>query len=155
MKWESDNGFSIRVTNEIYTYLIKNPCYFVHSIYAVIQIMLHVHPLLGNGLVNNFALKQILGKQSVARLRNNSDNRRSVFDVVCTMPSSKQQNYKHVYSYRCFLWGLCRRFIGDSEGRLQSVVAEKSWVKDTKPSRNGFARIQLWSVKRHWRIYVL
>jgi hypothetical protein len=36
---------------------------------------------------------------------------------------------------RCFLWCPCRRFIGDSEGRLQSVIADKPWVKDTKPSR--------------------
>jgi hypothetical protein len=34
-------------------------------------ILLHVHPLLGNVLVNEFPRRQILGKQSVARLRNN------------------------------------------------------------------------------------
>jgi hypothetical protein len=32
---------------------------------------MHVHPLLGNELVNEFPRRQILGKQSVARLRNN------------------------------------------------------------------------------------
>jgi hypothetical protein len=51
--------------------------------------MLHVHPLLDNGLVNKFPRRQILGKQSVAGLRNNSDNRRSVFNVVRAMPSAK------------------------------------------------------------------
>jgi hypothetical protein len=34
-------------------------------------LLLHVHPLLGNGLVNKFPRRQILGKQSVARSRNN------------------------------------------------------------------------------------
>jgi hypothetical protein len=33
--------------------------------------MLHVHPYLGNGLVNKFPRRQVLGKQSVARLCNN------------------------------------------------------------------------------------
>jgi hypothetical protein len=33
--------------------------------------MLHVHPLLGNGLVKKFPRRQILGRQSVTRLRNN------------------------------------------------------------------------------------
>jgi hypothetical protein len=36
-----------------------------------IYILLHVHPLLGNVLVNKFPRRQVLGKQSVARLRNN------------------------------------------------------------------------------------
>jgi hypothetical protein len=34
-------------------------------------LLLHAHPLLGNVLVNNFPRRQILDKQSVARLRNN------------------------------------------------------------------------------------
>jgi hypothetical protein len=50
--------------------------------------MLHVHPLLRNGLVNKFPRRQILGKQFIAGLRNNSDNR-SVFNVVRAMPSAK------------------------------------------------------------------
>jgi hypothetical protein len=33
------------------------------------NLMLHVHPLLGNGLVNKFPQRQILGKESVARLK--------------------------------------------------------------------------------------
>jgi hypothetical protein len=33
--------------------------------------MLHVHPLLGNVLVNKFPRKEILGNQSVAKLCNN------------------------------------------------------------------------------------
>jgi hypothetical protein len=35
------------------------------------KVLLHVRPLLGNGLVNKFPRRQILVKQSVARLRNN------------------------------------------------------------------------------------
>jgi hypothetical protein len=37
----------------------------------MIMVLLHVHPLLGNELVNEFLRRQILGKQSVARLQNN------------------------------------------------------------------------------------
>jgi hypothetical protein len=40
---------------------------------------LHIHPLLGNVLVNKFPRRQILGKESVARLRNN--RRSCVFRV--------------------------------------------------------------------------
>jgi hypothetical protein len=46
--------------------------------------------------------RQILSKQSVVRLLNNSDNRGSVFNMVCAMPSAKQKNCKHVYSNSCF-----------------------------------------------------
>jgi hypothetical protein len=57
----------------------------------------------GNGSVNKFPRRQILGKQSVARLRNNSDSR-SVFNVVRNMLSARQQNCKQVYNNRkCFL----------------------------------------------------
>jgi hypothetical protein len=66
------------------------------------MVRLHVHSLLGNGFVNKFPQRQILGKQSVARLRNNYENRRSVFNVVRSMPSDKQQNCKYVYNNRCF-----------------------------------------------------
>jgi hypothetical protein len=34
-------------------------------------VLLHVHPLLGNVLVNKFPRTQILGKESIVRLRNN------------------------------------------------------------------------------------
>jgi hypothetical protein len=54
--------------------------------------MLHVHPLLGNESVIKFPRRQILGKQSVAWLRNNSDNQRSAFCAV----SANEQNCKHV-----------------------------------------------------------
>jgi hypothetical protein len=88
------------------------------------KLLLHTHPLLGNGLVNKFPRREILGKQSIARLRNNS-RKRSVFSVVHAMPRAKQQNCKDVYNNRCFLWCPCRRFIGGSKGRLQSVITEK------------------------------
>jgi hypothetical protein len=39
-----------------------------------LYILLHVYPLLGNGLVNKFPRRQILDKQSVARSRNNRTN---------------------------------------------------------------------------------
>jgi hypothetical protein len=136
----------------------KNRWYFCRLFWKDILkegTMLYVHPLLGNGLIKQFLRRQIIGKQSIARLRNNSDNRRSVFNMVHAMPSAKQQNYKHVYINRCFQWGLCRRFIGDTEGCLQSVIAENLWVKDTKPSWEGVLRIQLSSANGRWRLYVL
>jgi hypothetical protein len=40
-------------------------------ILTAVKILLHVHPLLGNVLVNKFSRRPILGKQSVAMLRNN------------------------------------------------------------------------------------
>jgi hypothetical protein len=72
--------------------------------YALIKplILLHVHPLLGNGLVNKFPRRQILGKQFVARLRNN--RRGCVFYAGCAeqrwnngvmQPVSKQRLCKH------------------------------------------------------------
>jgi hypothetical protein len=48
--------------------------------------MLHAYPLLGNRLINKFPLRQNLGKQSVARLRNNRGD--CVFYVVRAMPSA-------------------------------------------------------------------
>jgi hypothetical protein len=36
-----------------------------------VLIFLHVHTLLGNELANEFPRRQIFGKQSVAKLRNN------------------------------------------------------------------------------------
>jgi hypothetical protein len=65
-------------------------------------ILLHVHPLLGNVLVKKFPRKQIFGKQSVARLRNNRWG--YVFYVVrakqrrnngVMQPVSKQRLGKH------------------------------------------------------------
>jgi hypothetical protein len=87
--------------------------------------MLHVHPLLGNGLVDKFQRRQILGKQSVARLRNNSDYRRSVFNVVRAMPSARQQNCKHVYNNRsCFL---CVIRAEVYKGQQRSFASSRSW----------------------------
>jgi hypothetical protein len=52
----------------------------------------HVHPLLGNVLVNKFPRRQILGKESVARSRNNRGS-----CVFCV--------HGDVTSYMCFLRG--------------------------------------------------
>jgi hypothetical protein len=49
--------------------------------------------------------RHISGKQSVIRLRTNSDNRRNVFNVVHTIPIAKQQNCKHVCNNKCFVRG--------------------------------------------------
>jgi hypothetical protein len=75
----------------------------VNPEFRLMHSWLHVHLLLGNGLVKKFPRRQILGKQSVARLRNNSDNRRSVVNVVRAMPSARQQNCRRVYNIRCFI----------------------------------------------------
>jgi hypothetical protein len=49
--------------------------------------LLHVHLLLGNGLVNEFLRRQILGKQSVATSRNNRTN---VYSLL--LGNSKRDN---------------------------------------------------------------
>jgi hypothetical protein len=60
--------------------------------------------ILGNGSLKKFPRRQMLGKQSIARLHNNTESRKSVFNVVRFMPSARQQNCKHVYNNRiCFL----------------------------------------------------
>jgi hypothetical protein len=46
------------------------------------------------------------------------------------MPSARQNNCKHIYNNRCFPWGPFRRFIGNSEGRLQPAAAEKPPAED-------------------------
>jgi hypothetical protein len=44
--------------------------YKVQNLFELL-LLLHLHQLLGNGLVNKFPRRQILGKESVAGLRNN------------------------------------------------------------------------------------
>jgi chorismate mutase len=69
----------------------------------ILRILLHVHTLLDNGLVNKLLRRQIL-HSSVARLRNNSDSKRSVFSVIRAMFSARQENYKQGYNNgRCSL----------------------------------------------------
>jgi hypothetical protein len=90
-------------THASLTFQIPSPFLSLYNNNNGSIILLHVHTYLCNGLVNKFPRRQILRKQSVARLRNNSDNRRSVFNVVRVMPSARQQNCKHVYNNRRFL----------------------------------------------------
>jgi hypothetical protein len=71
---------------------------YLHSPY----ILLHVHTLLGNVLVNKFPRRQILCKQSDVRLRNNRGG--CIFYVVRATPSSgngpvnSQSDTWHVFS---------------------------------------------------------
>jgi hypothetical protein len=139
-------------------------CLFSHghlangSKYSAVKlfILLHVHPLLGKVLVNKFLWRQILGKQSVARLRNNSDNRRSIFYIVRAATIAMQWFGKHVSTIEAVLsaWSMPKIYRGQWRS-FAGVIAKKPWVKDKKPSQKGVVRIQLWSVKRHWRLYVL
>jgi hypothetical protein len=68
----------------------------------IVIIILHVHPLLGNRLLNKFPRRQILGKQSVARLRRIWGG--CVFYFVCATPSAgngqmiSQSDRWHVFS---------------------------------------------------------
>jgi hypothetical protein len=66
------------------------------------RILRHVNSLLGNGLVNNFPRRQILGKQSVARLSNNSNNRTAV-----SVRRSVNTSFRMLQQYKgnCFLCG--------------------------------------------------
>jgi hypothetical protein len=71
---------------------------YVHSPY----ILLHELPLIGNGLANKFPGRQILGKESVTRLRNNRWG--GVFNVVRATPIAgngpmySQSDTWHVFS---------------------------------------------------------
>jgi hypothetical protein len=102
-------------------------------------ILLHVHPLLGSGLAKKFPRRQILGKQSVPRSRNNrmnvyssllgnsqgakglarqlSRDLFSVWSAPCPVLTNRTANTSTI---SVFYEGPCRRFIGNSEGRLQS-----------------------------------
>jgi hypothetical protein len=55
---------------------------------------------------------------------------------VNTLPSRQWSHTNGQRPRDAFSVGPLRRFIGYSEGRLQSVIAEKPWVKYTKPSGN-------------------
>jgi hypothetical protein len=61
-----------------------------------VTILLHVHPLLGNVLLNKFPRRYILGKQSVARLRNNRGS-----CVFCVRDDVTTVDSDHV---TCFLY---------------------------------------------------
>jgi hypothetical protein len=64
--------FSLRSTH-CHRFLLKySQIMFISQSEVWSLILLHVHPLLGNGLINNFPRRQIIGKQSVVRLRNNT-----------------------------------------------------------------------------------
>jgi hypothetical protein len=67
------------------------------------KITRHINALLGNGLVNTFPRRQILGKQSVARLRINSNNRRTAVSMrrLVNTPLRTWQQYRG----NCFLCG--------------------------------------------------
>jgi hypothetical protein len=54
----------------LFLVLRDNYCFLVYLTFLVI-ILLHVHPLLGNVLVNKFPRREIPGKHSIARLHNN------------------------------------------------------------------------------------
>jgi hypothetical protein len=72
---------------------------------GIIRELLHVHPLTGKALVNKFPRRQILGRQSVARLRNNRGG--CVFYVVRATPSAGNGLVNSQLSRNlCFLCGL-------------------------------------------------
>jgi hypothetical protein len=75
--------------------------------------MLYVHPLLCNGLVNKFAQRQILSKQSIASLHNNRGG--CVFYVICDTPSVGNGPMNcSLTRDMCFLWCPCWRIIRGS-----------------------------------------
>jgi hypothetical protein len=74
------------------------------------EVSLHVHPLLGNRLVNKFPRRQILGKQSVDRLRN---NRGGLFSMSsASRPALVTEQWtRNLKRDTCVLWGPCREDI--------------------------------------------
>jgi hypothetical protein len=69
-------------------------------------ILLHVHPLLGNELVNKFPRGQILGTHSVSRLRN---NREAVFSVWSAPGNSR-------------ITGLCNPFLNNGTVNTYTII---------------------------------
>jgi hypothetical protein len=90
------------------------------------MILLHVHQLLGNGLSNKFSRRQIRGKQSCARLRNNSDNRRvfSMWSASCPVLGNRTVNTSTIIKGVFYEWSV-PKVIGDNKGRLRVLTAEK------------------------------
>jgi hypothetical protein len=68
-------------------------------------ILLHVHPLLGNELVKEFPRRQILRKQSVARLRNNRGG--------CVFYSSAPRNSRTV---------ICNPFLSNGTVNTSTII---------------------------------
>jgi hypothetical protein len=66
--------------------VITQSVYFGHNLMKF-QILLHVHLLLGNGLVNKFPRRELLGKHSVDRLP--KDKEGCVFYVVRGRPRAR------------------------------------------------------------------
>jgi hypothetical protein len=83
MKIDTQQTLSRRIS---FWFLLVKCRQYLHEAQYEILILLHVHPLLGNGLVIKFPRRQILDKQSVARLRNNKWG--CVFYIVRATPSA-------------------------------------------------------------------
>jgi hypothetical protein len=76
--------FTRRILHIYESYAHSVCCVYVFTIDT--YILLHVHPLVGNGLVNKFPRRQILVKQPFASLRNSRGG--CVFCVVRATPST-------------------------------------------------------------------
>jgi hypothetical protein len=83
-------------------------------------ILLHVHPLLGDVLINEFPRRQLLGKQSVARLRNNKGG--CIFYVVAPCPALVTDQWtRSLTCDTCFLRCPCRGYITRVHLQLRRV----------------------------------
>jgi hypothetical protein len=85
-------------------------------------IFLHVYPLLGNELVKKFQRRQILGKKSVARLRNNRGG--CIFYVVRPTPSSGNGPMNS----QCDMWHVFS---------MGSVPKDYKWFQNSPEGRPG------------------
>jgi hypothetical protein len=82
--------------------------------------------LLGNGSINKFPRRQILGKQSAARLHKilTTEEVFSLWSSTCLVLGNRTVNVSTIIE-GVSMRGPCRRFIGNNKGRLRAIVAEK------------------------------
>jgi hypothetical protein len=85
--------------------------------------MTHIYPVLGNDPVYTFPLKRVT-----------TIGRPLIGSVLVNTPG-EQQRTSVAGKWMCFLRGPCRMFIGDTEGRLQSVVDREAEWRDTSAGK--------------------
>jgi hypothetical protein len=104
------------------------------------------------GKQNKFPQKHILGKQSVARLCNNSDNRRNVFNVVCITPSARQRNYKDICNNRsCFLCMICAEVLW----RTRKVICKRPQRRSRESRTRSRHGKELTVQRREWSMTLM
>jgi hypothetical protein len=99
------------------------------------KILLHVHTLLGNVLVNKFPRRQFLGKVSVARLRNKRGT--CVFRVRGDVTLVDSDHVTCVSCDACPFLGYISDRIRSVQRQLQGVIAAEAREQASKEIATG------------------